>query len=200
MTEKKPLNTVLLGTCLSATVGATTGTMLAVLKPAPIGQYALSTGLNCGVFGATFLMVRETFLSYQRSKNPLYGLKDSQTRDLDDLVSSTMAGITTGGLLSALYRGPRGVLPGSIMFGTITAGAQILYSAGNRWRQDKIVRREQNREDEESVSFFDYIQVPWWSPIRPLSNEEYEQLLDERLQVLEAEVEAIEQEFNKKNA
>ncbi|KAF7722307.1 hypothetical protein EC973_003458 [Apophysomyces ossiformis] len=181
-----------------AAAGATTGTVLAVLKAAPVRQYAVSTGLNCGIFGGTFLMIRETFLTYQRSKNPLYGLKDSQTREIDDLISSTMAGITTGGLLSALYRGPRGVLPGAIMFGSITAGAQILYSAGNRWRQDKILRLEQQRDDEDHTSFFDYIRVPSWSPIRPISNEEYERLLDERLQILEAEVKALEKEFNTK--
>lgn len=34
--------------------GATTGATIAVLKNAPVKQYTVSTGLNCGVFGATF--------------------------------------------------------------------------------------------------------------------------------------------------
>lgn len=50
------------------------------------------------------LVIRESFLSYQQSKNPYYGLKNSETRDIDTLISSTMAGTTTGGLLSAAYR------------------------------------------------------------------------------------------------
>lgn len=34
--------------------GATTGATIAVLKNAPLKQWTVSTGLNCGVFGATF--------------------------------------------------------------------------------------------------------------------------------------------------
>jgi hypothetical protein len=49
-------------------------------------------------------VVRETFISYQRQKNAQFGLKDSQTKDLDALISSAMAGATTGGLLSAAFR------------------------------------------------------------------------------------------------
>ena len=37
-----------------ALAGATTGATIAVLKNAPVKQWAVSTGLNCGVFGATF--------------------------------------------------------------------------------------------------------------------------------------------------
>jgi hypothetical protein len=37
-----------------ALAGATTGATIAVLKNAPVKQYTISTGLNCGVFGATF--------------------------------------------------------------------------------------------------------------------------------------------------
>lgn len=49
-------------------------------------------------------MVRETFITYQRQKNAQFGLKDSQTKDVDALISSTLAGATTGGLLSAVFR------------------------------------------------------------------------------------------------
>jgi hypothetical protein len=34
--------------------GATTGSTLAVLKNASVKQFATSTAINCGVFGATF--------------------------------------------------------------------------------------------------------------------------------------------------
>lgn len=48
--------------------------------------------------------MREAFLAFQRSKNPQFGLKDSQTQDADALFSSAVAGATTGGLLSAVAR------------------------------------------------------------------------------------------------
>jgi hypothetical protein len=54
--------------------------------------------------GIDFPGMREAFLAFQRSKNPQFGLKDSQTQDADALFSSAVAGATTGGLLSAVAR------------------------------------------------------------------------------------------------
>ncbi|KAL0079895.1 hypothetical protein J3Q64DRAFT_1751672 [Phycomyces blakesleeanus] len=196
-TNKDLVQTVATGAGISAVTGATVGATVAVLTNSPVRTFAISTGLNCGVFGATFFAVRESFLTYQRSKNPLYGLKDSQTRDVDDLVSSTMAGVTTGGLLSAAYRGSRGVIPGSIMFGTFCAGTQLLYSAANRWRQDKILEKESGNEVV-AKSIWEYIKMPSWSPIRQLSNDEYNEILDNQLKALEEEMRVIEKELKEK--
>ncbi|KAI9267859.1 hypothetical protein BY458DRAFT_573016 [Sporodiniella umbellata] len=119
--SKETLENVFWGTGVSGFLGATTGATMAVLKNAPIKQFSISTGLSCSVFGATFFcktstllnwliftlfvkVVRETFISYQRQQNTQFGLKDSETRDIDALISSTMAGATTGGLLSAAFR------------------------------------------------------------------------------------------------
>ncbi|KAI8088222.1 hypothetical protein BDF21DRAFT_484960 [Thamnidium elegans] len=52
--SKETLESVVFGTGLTALTGATTGATIAILKNAPVKQYAISTGLNCGVFGATF--------------------------------------------------------------------------------------------------------------------------------------------------
>ncbi|CAO3652617.1 unnamed protein product [Cunninghamella blakesleeana] len=110
-----------------------------------------------------------------------------------------MAGTTTGGLLSAAFRGARGVLPGSIMFGSICAGGQILYSAFNRWRQDTIIKKGYMdlSPDQEipTKKIWDYIQIPSWSPIRKLTNEEYNKLLDDQLKSLEKEIQQIEKEI-----
>lgn len=35
-------------------MGATSGATIAVLKNAPVKQYAISTGMSCGVFATTF--------------------------------------------------------------------------------------------------------------------------------------------------
>ncbi|OAQ31972.1 hypothetical protein K457DRAFT_340977 [Linnemannia elongata AG-77] len=67
----------------------------------------------------TFIAFRESFLRLQREKNPYYGLKDSQTMDIDHLWSSTIAGAFTGGILAALARGPKAVPSGTFMFGVL---------------------------------------------------------------------------------
>ncbi|KAI8335298.1 hypothetical protein BC941DRAFT_429945 [Chlamydoabsidia padenii] len=194
---------IFIGTGLSVLAGATTGATLAVLKNGSVKAYATSTGVNCGVFGATFFIIRESFLSYQRKQNPVYGLKDSETRDIDDLVSSAMAGVTTGGLLSAAFRGSRGVLPGCVLFGTICTGGQWIYSAANRWRQDTIVQSGlldlPADQDIPTKSIWDAIVIPSWSPIRKLSNDEYNALLDAKLKTLEEDIQQIEREMRQSN-
>lgn len=194
--------------------GATTGATVAVLKNAPVKQFAVATGLNCGAFGATFfrklmpsskkkegqklthsqIVVRETFLTYQQSKNPQFGLKDSQTRDIDELISSAMAGATTGGLLSAAYRGPKGAAPGAVMFGLICTGLQVAYTGANKWRQTMIL---ENDDEKPAItqSILKHIHMPSWFPIHQLSEEEYNDLLDTKLQTLEAEVAALEKQL-----
>ncbi|KAI9018581.1 hypothetical protein CLU79DRAFT_295209 [Phycomyces nitens] len=193
-TKEDAVKTVVTGAAIS---GATVGATMAVLTNSPVRKFTILTGLNCGIVGATFFAVRETFLKYQRSKNPLYGLKDSQTRDIDELVSSTMAGVTTGGLLSAIYRGHRAVIPGSVIFGAFFAGTQIIYSAANRWRQDKIL--EQESGNAETKNIWEYIKMPSWSPVRQLSSEEYNEILDNQLKVLEEEMRVIEKELKEKS-
>ncbi|KAI8148039.1 hypothetical protein BJV82DRAFT_594381 [Fennellomyces sp. T-0311] len=144
----------------------------------------------------TNAVVRETFANHQRSKNPQFGLKDSETRDRDDLVSSTLAGATTGGLLSAVFRGPKGVLPGSVMFGIICAAGQTVYTMGNRWRQDAILDAA-SPSGLPQKSIWESFSLPTWVPIRMLSDQEYEEMLDTRLKTLEMEVKEIEQELRK---
>ncbi|SAL94987.1 hypothetical protein [Absidia glauca] len=206
MSNKKEITQhIFTGTGLSVLAGATTGATLAVLKNGSVKAYATSTGANCGVFGATFFIIRESFLSYQRKQNPMYGLKDSETRDIDDLVSSAMAGVTTGGLLSAAFRGSKGVLPGCILFGTICTGGQLIYSAANRWRQDTIVQSglvdlpaDQDIPTKNlAKSVWDAIEIPSWSPIRKLSNDEYNALLDAKLKTLEDDIQQIEREMKR---
>lgn len=149
-------------------------------------------------------MVRETFITYQRKKNSQFGLKDSETKDIDALFSSAMAGATTGGLLSAAFKGPKSVVSGAVMYGAICSAIQALYTSGNNWRQDSIlgsgildgtpvaVTPEQK---EEGFSILKYIDMPSWFPIRQLSEDEYNELLDTKLQTLESELAELEKKL-----
>ena len=42
---------------------------------------------------------------------------------------------------------------------------------------------------------WDYIEIPSWSPVRKISEEEYEDILDRRLEELEKQVKQIEREM-----
>ncbi|KAI8373420.1 hypothetical protein EDC96DRAFT_499257 [Choanephora cucurbitarum] len=52
------LKNVMVGSSLAAIAGGSTGATFAVLKNASVKQWTISTGLNCGVFGATFFCKR----------------------------------------------------------------------------------------------------------------------------------------------
>jgi hypothetical protein len=157
-------------------------------------------------------VVRETFITYQRQKNAQFGLKDSETKDMDALFSSAMAGVTTGGLLSAAYRGPKSVVSGAVMFGAICSGLQAVYTAGNNWRQQSILKsgkldgsailpvvttkKQYQGEGENKVfSLLQHINLPSWFPIHQLSEDEYNELLDTKLQTLEAELAELEKKI-----
>ncbi|KAG0279321.1 hypothetical protein BGZ95_001570 [Linnemannia exigua] len=130
---------LLKGTAIAGATGATAGVIIAILKQKPVGSYAFSGGLNASLFGMTFIASRESFLRLQREKNPYYGLKDSQTMDIDHLWSSTCAGAFTGGILAALARGPKAVPSGTFMFGVMALGGQWVLTKTNRYRQDRIL-------------------------------------------------------------
>ncbi|KAF9905302.1 hypothetical protein EC991_001850 [Linnemannia zychae] len=130
---------LLKGTAIAGVAGATAGGIIAILKQKPVGAYVFSGGLNSSLFGMTFIASRETFLRLQREKNPYYGLKDSQTMDIDHLWSSTCAGAFTGGILAALARGVKAVPSGTFMFGVMAMGGQWILTKTNRYRQDRIL-------------------------------------------------------------
>ncbi|KAF9327156.1 hypothetical protein BG006_009490 [Podila minutissima] len=127
------------GTLIAGAMGATVGAALGIMRQQPVPSYAFSGGLNASLFGMTFIAFRESFLRFQRSKNPYFGLKDSQTQAVDELWSSTVAGAFTGGILSALARGPKAVPSGTFMFGAMACGGQWIYSKASRYRQNQIL-------------------------------------------------------------
>ncbi|RUS34203.1 hypothetical protein BC938DRAFT_481884 [Jimgerdemannia flammicorona] len=154
--------------------------------------------------------VRESFLAYQRRQNPRFGLKDSQTRDADDLFSSAMAGGTTGGLLYSLVRGPKGVLPGFFVFSLLCTAGQAVYTVANRYRQSLILQSPVHEGDDAFAheqyqpstttkgkwkALWDLLEVPEWSPVRRLTDEEYKAILDAKLMELEEEVEWLDREL-----
>ena len=79
------------------------------------------------------------------------------------------------------------------MFGTICAAMQAVYTTGNRWRQEAILDAPEVEQEQKPI--WESFSMPSWSPIRMISDDEYEEMLDTRLKTLEAEVEEIEREL-----
>ncbi|CAB4391818.1 hypothetical protein RhiirA5_411089 [Rhizophagus irregularis] len=208
ISDKESRDQILRGTFYSAGVGATTGYLVAYIKNKPRFHFTIFTGINCGIFGLTFFSIRDACLSFQKSKNPDYGLLNSQTREIDELISSTFSGGLTGGFLSVLNRGRGAALPGFIIFSTICGAGQICYSTIYNYRQTIILRSSnqdkklsntsQNIPDDNTKetniqnkkkkhSFLDWLAAIKWSPVTKLSEEQYRELMKVKEEQLEKE-------------
>jgi hypothetical protein len=78
-----------------------------------------------------------------------------------------------------LLRGPRSLLPGSIVFSLLGAGGQL---ASNRWSGSENLAKKTN-------GWF----TSGWSPLTKLSDEEYKAILEEKILRLEAELAILDE-------
>ncbi|KAJ1673791.1 hypothetical protein EV182_004551 [Spiromyces aspiralis] len=124
-------------------VGSILGLNIAILRNfRPAGKRALSMGSAWALYGLIFFTARQSLLLEQKAKNVEYNLKYSQTRDADELFSSTVAGIITGGFIGGITRGRRGMLSGMLLFGSASLMFQHLYTRLYRQRQQIILKSQ----------------------------------------------------------
>lgn len=187
------------GTLLAGAFGATAGTVVGIMQQKPVPGYAFSGALNASLFGMTFVAFRESFLRFQRGKNPYFGLKDSQTMDIDQLWSSTVAGALTGGILSALARGAKAVPSGTFMFGVMGLGGQWILNKSNRYRQDTILAAENPLQPlpvtNTGAAGGGILNV---LPVHRTDVDEYEARLKDRLQLIEHEERVLQEELQRR--
>ncbi|KAG9322733.1 hypothetical protein KVV02_005421 [Mortierella alpina] len=206
------------GTAAAAVLGATSGAVLGILRQKPVAGYAFSGGLNASLFGMTFIAFRESFLRFQRNKNPFFGLKDSQTMDIDQLWSSTVAGACTGSILAALARGPKAVPSGTFMFSAMAFGGQWIWTKTNRYRQNRILSStpidvSSSSESESSVTEAAAAARKLGHskkdanvgtgllnilPVHRTDVDDYEEKLKHKLQLIEDEQRALEKEVERR--
>ncbi|CAG8665614.1 12734_t:CDS:2 [Cetraspora pellucida] len=93
-------NRIYTGTFLSVSAGATCGGLVAFFYNRSFLRYTVATGINCGIFGFSFFTIRELCLAHQQKNKP----RNSDTRNVDELISSIIAGGLTGGLFSTIIR------------------------------------------------------------------------------------------------
>lgn len=188
-------------TLVFATGGAITGASIALIRNESIPRFTFSTALNCTIVSLTFCTTRESFLAYQQSHNPEFGLKDSQTRDWDELLSSAIAGGVTGSLLNTLVRGPRGAIPGLVGFGILCSAGQFAFTKARHFRQSMILDKEKHdviRKGPSGLSGWK-VEMPSWSPLRKISDQEHAKIIDEeifkvdwQIRDVQAQIDALE--------
>ena len=102
-----------------------------------------------------------------------------------------MAGTFSG----ALYRGGSGIIPGSIVFTTLGYTGERLHVYLDDRHTAKLEGSLGGEEGEEG--FMDKVKSLRWTGLQKLSNEEYAEMLGEKLLRLDTEIALIDEKIEK---
>ncbi|KAL9060731.1 MAG: hypothetical protein Q9162_000435 [Coniocarpon cinnabarinum] len=106
----------------------------------------------------------------------------------DKYSASTIGGVSAGALTAAVFRGRSNVIPGMIVWGWLGLLGQFAVGVLSPRLQDKSER-------ESRPSLLDRFASMKWSPMSKLSDEEYQQMLKERLLRIEAEMALVDEDL-----
>lgn len=121
--------------------------------------------------------------SYTASKKIVttaWGGEENMTSS-DMVKASTIAG-GSAGLVGGLIRGPKNLVPGAIVFSLLGAGGQYAYNAYARTAESRAEQRKNKKSWLDSK----------WSPLTPLTDKQYESLLEEKILRIDAEIAIID--------
>lgn len=157
--------------------------------------------MQCFALGSTFWIARTSILNSDGLLNwwnatrgaPLHTRNDLNPTRSDKIRASTMAGAFTGLSLGLLFRGPRNALPGTFMFSIFGYAGQKGYNFLDKRNSAEIEQDAQMvARGEKKKNFMERIAESKWSPMEVLTDERYEDMLQEKLLKLEAEIAIID--------
>jgi len=177
--------------------GATVGTLR---TKTPI-LFSLASGAQWFAIGSTFWSVRSTILQRDGLQNwwyrtrgiPLIERQDLAPTPQDRVLASTIAGAFTGCSLGLVFRGPSNVIPGTIMFSLFGWAGQHGYQYLDQKKSAAVQEeREMRVAGAEKDNFLQWMAKKSWSPMTMLSTEEYDNLIEEKVLAVEAQISLID--------
>lgn len=148
--------------------GATSSIIRGVKTPV---LFSLVSGLQWFSISSIFYGTREIAMA-------IYGPEHNVT-PAQKVGASAIAGAVSVVPFGLLLRGPRSVIPGSVLFSLLGAGGQ---SALNRWPGSETSAKKSN-------GWF----TSKWSPMTKLSDEEYKVMLEEKILRVEADLAILDE-------
>ncbi|KAK2627205.1 hypothetical protein QTJ16_003171 [Diplocarpon rosae] len=137
--------------------------------------FALVTGIQWSVLGATFRASRGTVLQ-------AWGKE--QLNSKEKILASTIAGGISG-TAGGLLRGRKNVIPGAIMFALLGATGQAVYNMAD-------ARKSELSELPEKDLKYSWLNSRW-SPMKVLSDAEYETILQDKLLRVNAQIALVDE-------
>lgn len=175
---------------LSGTTGLLYGGVAGVLRSAHPILFAIAAGIQWSALGSTFWATRAT-ITHTYYPNP------SQK---DRLTASTVAGGITGGAIGGLFRGPRNIIPGTIMLTLFGYVGQTAYNALDARHTEQVASEAQaaaEGQEKPVKRFWESVAEMKWSPLTVLSDEDYGNILKEKLLRVEAEIALVDEEVER---
>ncbi|KAI1001752.1 hypothetical protein K3495_g6450 [Podosphaera aphanis] len=161
----------------SGTSGLLVGAFAGIIRSNTPVLFSLFSGVQCFVLGFNITAFRGLIIQS-------WG-KEKLTHNEKIMVSSAAGGLG-GGMSGAILRGRTNVIPGAIMFTLFGAIGQMLFNKFET-RTIEPIPREQNNTDSWLNSK--------WSPVKPLSDEEYEGLMNEKLLKIKTEIALVDEKI-----
>ncbi|KAH3951292.1 hypothetical protein HBI56_090790 [Parastagonospora nodorum] len=188
----------------TAVPGLAIGSFYGTLKTTTPVLFSIASGAQCFAIGTTFWTARTAILNQDGLQNwwnftrgvPLIPRNDQSPSLSDKVRASTIAGAFTGISLGLLLRGPRNVVPGTIMFTLFGWGGQKGYNFLDKRNSQELREQAQLKalgEDRPKETLVQKFAKSKWSPMSILTDEQYEEMLQEKLLKVEADIAIIDE-------
>ncbi|ORY76644.1 hypothetical protein BCR37DRAFT_162493 [Protomyces lactucae-debilis] len=176
--------------------GLAVGSILAVQRNASIPVYAARTGINFTLMGGTFVLLRQAGLASLQ----LATGTNEPTRT-ERVGMSGLSGALTGLSFNLFTRGTRGLTGAILLYGSMAATGQLGLHAASDARAAYIAGRNaptapapaavKQKEGDKSV----WQKLKESSPMRRMSDDEYEALIAGRIEELDGQLGLVEEEI-----
>ncbi|KAL8931912.1 MAG: hypothetical protein Q9216_007027 [Gyalolechia sp. 2 TL-2023] len=181
---------------LSGASGLLVGGVAGIIRSPTPGLFAIASGLQWALLGVTYNASREAIFR-------AWDIAPSAPPQ-ERILPSTLAGGITGGTAGGIIRGRANIIPGIIMFSLFGFAGQHIYNAIDS-RQSFNVPSPPTVNSEGAATDNTTANEPRWkrvlnskySPMKVLSDEQYEKLLKEKLVKVDAEIALVNEEIEK---
>ncbi|KAH7419003.1 hypothetical protein BKA64DRAFT_633708 [Cadophora sp. MPI-SDFR-AT-0126] len=162
---------------LSGMSGLLVGGFAGVVRSNTPFLFALASGIQWSVLGGTFWVSRGVVLH-------AWGKDNVSPRE--KVSASALAGAVSG-TAGGLLRGRRNAIPGAIMFALFGATGQVVYNMADARNS------ERSQAPEEASDLKNSWLNSKWSPMKVLSDAEYEAMLQEKLLRINAQIALVDE-------
>jgi hypothetical protein len=184
---------------VAGVAGLTVGSIAGVLRTSTPVLFSIVSGLQWTALGGTYWGIRSSILQREGLLNwwaltrglPLKPRNDFEPTPRDKVYASSIAGGLSAGIWGGIFRGPRNIIPGIVMFSLFGFAGQHAHSYLDARHLAKVTKPVEVNE-QPKANLMQRMAKSKWSPLRELPDDEYENILKEKLLKIETEVALID--------